>query len=80
MSEPFFTTDQLKDLAGVLLKTRPAELTCDEWLNEVAPYAEAVLAGNRPPANASCVEHHLDICPECKEEYEALLATLRARM
>jgi hypothetical protein len=73
---PFFTTEHLKDLAGALLKTQPVELTCDEWLDEIAPYAEALL-NNKEPRNAAAIEHHLDICPECKEEFDALMTLLR---
>ncbi|MBY0456206.1 MAG: hypothetical protein K2V38_02595 [Gemmataceae bacterium] len=78
MSPNRLTADQLRDLAGVLLKTRPHELTCDEWLDHVAGYADAILAGRLPPDGAEMVAHHLDLCPECREEYDALLAALRA--
>lgn len=77
MSSPKYTTEQIKNLATVLLKTRPSELTCDEWLAEIAPYAEALVAARGLPSNAAAVEHHVDICPECKEEFEALLSVMR---
>lgn len=73
-----FTDDHLHDLVGVLRLTRPDEITCDEWLHRIGAYAEAVAAGLPPPAGSEVVEHHLVICPECKEEFEALVAALRA--
>lgn len=72
-----FTDDDLRALAGVLGMTRPDELTCDEWLDRVGAYAEAVAAGAAGPPGSELIEHHLAICPECKEEFDALLAALR---
>lgn len=77
MVPPKFTSEEIKDLARVLLKTQPVELTCEEWLAEIAPYAEAIIASSSLPPNAAAIEHHLDICPECKEEFDSLLAILR---
>lgn len=77
MNSPDFTTEQIKELAGVLIKTLPAELTCDEWLAQIAPYAEAVAIAGPLPDNAAAIEHHLDICHECREEFDALLAVIR---
>ena len=71
------TADQLRALAGLLAETRPHELTCDEWVDHVAGYTEAVLAGTPPPVEAELVEQHLALCPECREEFRALLAALR---
>lgn len=68
----------LRGLAEVLLKSRPDELTCDEWLDRVGGYAETTAAGEPPPPGSELVAHHLDICPECREEFEALVAALRA--
>lgn len=71
------TADQLRSLAGLVSETRPHELTCDEWVDRVAGFAEAVLAGTDPPAGAELVEQHVALCPECREEFEALMAALR---
>lgn len=72
------TADQLRTLTGLLLHTHPHELTCDEWVDHVAGYAEAALAGTPPPAGAGLVEEHLALCAECREEFDALMAALRA--
>jgi hypothetical protein len=76
MSTSNFSRDQLETLARFLLKTQPVELTCDEWLEAISPYAEAVLTQGPLPENASLIEHHLDICTECKEEFDALLQAM----
>lgn len=72
------TADQLRALSGILVNTHPHELTCDEWVDHVAGYAEAVAAGTPPPTGADLVEQHVALCPECREEFEAFLAALRA--
>lgn len=78
MDQPRITTDHLRTLAGLLVQTRPDELTCDEWLDRVGGYAEAAAAGRPAPAGSELVEHHLAVCPECREEFAALVAALRA--
>lgn len=60
---------ELIRLAGV---TRDEEIDCERCLDDVAEFAEARLAG-RPLSEAlAAVEQHLDVCGECREEYEAL--------
>lgn len=71
------TDDHLRELAGLLLNTRPDELTCEEWLDRVGGYAEAAAAGRPAPDGSELVTHHLTVCPECREEFEALVAALR---
>jgi hypothetical protein len=77
MSDAQLSDEQVRDLAGVLLATRPDELTCDEWLDRIGAYAEATAAGRPVPPNSERLEHHLAICPECREEFDALVAALR---
>ena len=77
MDHARMTDHNLRDLVGVLLKTRSDELTCDEWLDHVGSYAEAAAAGSPAPEGSDRVAHHLSLCPECREEFEALLAALR---
>lgn len=69
---------QLRELATALRLTRPDELTCDEWLDRVGGYAEAVACGHPTPAGSELVQHHLALCAECREEFESLVAVMRA--
>lgn len=71
------TADQLGKLSEVLVHTRPTELLCDEWVDHVAGYTEALLAGKPLPPCSELVEQHIALCPECREEYVAFLAALR---
>ncbi len=69
---------QLRELASLLRLTRPDELNCDEWLDRIGGYAEAVACGRPTPEGSELVEHHLALCVECREEFEALIAALKA--
>ena len=52
--------------------------TCDECLDRVSEFAERKLAGRPLPEALLAVDHHLAICRECREEYEALRRALRS--
>jgi hypothetical protein len=69
--------EKYRQLARYLVQTRPVELTCDEWLDHVGLYAEHALAGTPAPASLDLVREHLELCPECDEEFRAILEALR---
>ena len=62
----------------MLAATREHELGCDDCFAHVDAYAERVRAGEDAGAVMREVEHHLALCGSCREEFEALLAALRA--
>lgn len=66
------TRDEIRELLGVVRDTRSAEIDCDECLVRVGEYAETLLAGLPVAEGMAAVEQHLQICAECREEFEAL--------
>ena len=68
---------QIDELLKSVSLTRPDELTCNQCLKDLAEFAEHSLAGKSVPEGLHAVEHHLTICAECQEEYEALLIALK---
>ena len=44
----------------------------------MAEFADARLLGNTVSSALKRIEAHIEFCPECKEEYELLLALLAA--
>ena len=68
-------TDSLLRLVGL---TKDDEIDCDECLSQVAELVEEKLAGKSVPERLEAVVHHLSVCPECREEYEALQRALGA--
>jgi predicted anti-sigma-YlaC factor YlaD len=43
---------------------------------QVASYCETELAGKEIPEALRLVREHLEICPDCHEEYQALLSAM----
>ncbi len=68
--------DELRELARYLLLTRPDEIGCDDWLGYAPSYAELVAARQPVPDPLRRAAEHLDTCPECAEEFRALLTAL----
>ncbi|RME42997.1 MAG: hypothetical protein D6791_16500 [Chloroflexi bacterium] len=62
----------LQKLLHMLALTEERELTCAEVFELMDYYAELEEAGEDVRSLLPKVTHHLRICPECKEEYEAL--------
>ncbi|NOZ49272.1 MAG: hypothetical protein GXP37_04390 [Chloroflexi bacterium] len=70
----------IQKLLRMLALTRERELTCDEVFDLMDYYTELEQAGENVQALMPQVAHHLQICPECREECEALLAVLTANV
>jgi hypothetical protein len=65
-------------LVKIIFTTRPDELNCGECFDIIDTFAELKLAGKNTAEAMPLVQDHLDRCPPCKEEFEALLDALRA--
>jgi hypothetical protein len=70
--------DLLKKLMRGIMTTRPDEIDCDECLKQVDRFVDMALDGRNAAAAMPLVQDHLNRCLDCREEYEALLAVLRA--
>ena len=69
--------EPLDDLLRRVLATEPKELDCDGFLARVAPYLERLEQGGELSADLQSVSQHLSVCPECREEFEALVRARR---
>lgn len=63
---------EIEELMRLIGLTKDSEINCEQCLALVAELAEQKLAGRSIHDGLKAVEHHLSICPECREEYEAL--------
>lgn len=70
--------DKMVGLVKMVAITEDEELSCDEVFELLDQYAEMALRGEDVSAFMPQVKHHLDLCGECNEEYEALLKMLQA--
>jgi hypothetical protein len=68
----------LKRIVRSTLAARPDEIGCDECFEQLNQFAEMVLAGKDVAEAMPLVQDHLNRCRDCREEFEALLAALRA--
>lgn len=73
---PPLDANQVKLLLRVLTQTQDEEMTCDDCLPYLATLVEHDLAGKPRPEALKLVEDHLEICPECVEELEAIRAAI----
>jgi hypothetical protein len=70
--------DELKKMLVQLENTQEVELTCDEVLAVLDQFAEAYRRGEDVARWMPLVQHHLDMCADCHEEFNALVRILRA--
>ncbi len=68
---------EIRGLLGWIGLTRESEIDCDQCLDKVAEFAERELTGRTIPESLESVSHHLQLCADCREEYEALQRALQ---
>lgn len=69
----------LRKLLEQIVRTQERELHCGEVFALLDQYVEAVAAGQDPSSLMPLVKDHLELCPDCLEEYEALLRVIQTR-
>lgn len=74
---PGQSREMLKNLLRRIEITQEIELSCDETYELLDRYAEMVVRGENPAQLLPLVKHHLEMCPDCHEELEALLSVLQ---
>ena len=74
--ESEFPEETVVNLMHRLQNTHDDELSCDEVFALVDVYAEASQRGEDVADLKPLIRHHLDMCRECDEEYQALLQVL----
>jgi hypothetical protein len=60
----------------VLESVREEECSCDEIYTKIDQYVEREVDKKDAAELMPLIREHLDLCPECCEEYEALLDVL----
>ena len=67
---------KMQSLLDMLALTREEETSCDGCSQQLAEFAETRLAGKSLPESLKSIEAHLELCGECREEFEALKLAL----
>ena len=68
--------EKLKDLVRKIAETREDEIGCEECYAELDRFVDYLLEGKNAEEVMPMVHHHLDMCRDCHEEFEALLSAL----
>jgi hypothetical protein len=68
----------LRILLEKLSRTEEEELDCKEVFQLMDQYAESVARGEEPSELFPLVARHLEICKDCREEFEALMRVIEA--
>ncbi len=70
--------DKLKTMVRGVGRTQETEYSCDDVYQLLDEFAEAVAQGKDVAKLMPLVQQHLEMCPDCREEFEALLRVVRA--
>ena len=73
-----FDRDIFRALVEEIVEVREEEIGCDECFEQVDRFIEMELSGLNAAQAMPLVQEHLEICGECREEFEALLMALQA--
>lgn len=66
----------LKKLMITVEQTQEVEYDCAEVYDLLDQYVDMVNSRKDATQLMPLVRHHLDMCPDCREEYEALMNVL----
>lgn len=62
----------MEKILTMLSETREEELTCDEVFAALDQVAELAARGEDVGRLMPLIQRHLEMCPDCREEYNAL--------
>ena len=68
----------LKQIISDVVTMRPDEIDCRHCFDHLDHFAELTLVGKSAAEALPLVKDHLARCTDCREEFEGLLAALRA--
>ncbi len=66
------TSEKMQKMLTMLSNTENIELTCEEVFAVLDQFAELAAHGEDVSKLMPLVQHHLDMCPDCQDEYRVL--------
>lgn len=69
--------DQISTLLNLVVGTSQDSLDCDGCLDHVSQFVETQLEGLNLCESMNAVKQHLENCPCCQDEFEALLRAMK---
>jgi hypothetical protein len=77
--QPSKDEERVRSMLDMIEKTRVTEIDCGEVYRLLDQYTEMIVRGEDPARLMPLVKQHLDLCMDCREEYEALLEILQSK-
>ncbi len=74
--DPRLPDELIRDLILSLQDTKDNECSCNDVYTLLDQYAEVEIRGDDAARLMPLLRQHIEMCTECHEEYEALLAIL----
>lgn len=71
-------SEKLKQMVRMIANTRDKEIGCADCYAQLDLFVDQLLDGKHPEDAMPLVEHHLQMCGDCREEFQALLDALQA--
>lgn len=65
-------SEKMQKVMAMLSNTQEVEMTCDEVFAVLDQFAEMAARGEDVSRLMPLVKHHLELCPDCQEEYRVL--------
>ena len=65
-------SEKMQKMMAMLSNTQEVELTCDEVFALLDQFTELAAQGEDVAQLMPLVQHHLDMCDDCREEYKVL--------
>jgi predicted component of type VI protein secretion system len=65
-------SEKMRKMMTMLAHTQEQELTCDEVYALLDEFVELAARGEDVSKLMPLVQHHLEMCPDCREEYKVL--------
>ncbi len=76
MENPEYQKITLEKLLQIIDYTQDIEVSCDEVDQILDQFTELIQRGENVQEIMPLVKNHVDLCPECREEFEALMRIL----
>ena len=70
--------DQISKLLSLVANSTPDDISCDGCLEHVAQFVETELAGAEMCDTMKLIQNHMQNCPCCMDEYNALMEAMAA--
>jgi len=80
LNNSLFTEDIVIDLMRQVEETRDGMYTCAETFDLLDEYADLVQSNQDAEKLMPLVKAHLDVCPECRPEFETLINILESEL